>query len=130
MATSVSRGKFNPQMEATKASVKPGEFAGVELTFMGANTSGVHNVLFRAFLTSWEEYTGAKITWIDLVQTDYNPRLMQAVATGTPVRVGSSGTGGTNEGSCNVVNGTSDTELPANSGIGGTGVEGDVLLLK
>lgn len=70
-------------LEATKASVKPGEFAGVELTFMGANTSGVHNVLFRAFLTSWEEYTGAKITWIDLVQTDYNPRLMQAVATGT-----------------------------------------------
>jgi multiple sugar transport system substrate-binding protein len=67
----------------TKATVKPGEFAGVELTFMGAITSGVHNMLFRPFLKSWEEYTGAKITWIDLVQTDYNPRLMQSIASGT-----------------------------------------------
>jgi multiple sugar transport system substrate-binding protein len=67
----------------TKATVQPGEFAGVELTFMGANTSNVHNILFRPFLKAWEEYTGAKITWIDLVQTDYNPRLMQSIASGT-----------------------------------------------
>ena len=67
----------------TKANVKPGEFKGVELIFMGAITSGVHNMLFRPFLKSWEEYTGAKITWIDLVQTDYNPRLMQSIASGT-----------------------------------------------
>ena len=67
----------------TKATVKQGEFAGVELTFMGAITSGVHNMLFRPFLKSWEEYTGAKIIWIDLVQTDYNPRLMQSIASGT-----------------------------------------------
>lgn len=67
----------------TMKNVKEGEFKGVELTFMGAITSGVHNVLFRAFLKSWEKYTGAKINWLDLVQTDYNPRLMQAIATGT-----------------------------------------------
>jgi multiple sugar transport system substrate-binding protein len=67
----------------TKATVQPGEFAGVELTFMGPITSGVFNVLFRGFLKSWEDYTWAKITWIDLVQTDFNPRLMQSIASGT-----------------------------------------------
>ena len=30
-----------------------------------------------------EAYTGAKITWIDLAQADYNPRLQQAIATNT-----------------------------------------------
>src|SRR3954471_2331160 len=68
---------------ATKASVKEGEFAGVELRFMGLNNQNVHNVLFRGLLKPWEEYTGAKITWIDLAQADYNARLQQAVATGT-----------------------------------------------
>ena len=68
---------------ATKANVKEGEFAGVELTFLGLNNQNLHNFLFRGFLASWEKYTGAKINWIDLAQTDYNPRLQQAIATGT-----------------------------------------------
>src|SRR4029079_11092883 len=34
-------------------------------------------------LKPWEEYTGAKITWIDLAQADYSARLQQSVATGT-----------------------------------------------
>ena len=67
----------------TKANVKEGEFKGVELTFMGLNNQNLHNVLFRGFLKPWEAYTGAKITWIDLAQADYNPRLQQAIATGT-----------------------------------------------
>ncbi|HEV2899974.1 MAG TPA: extracellular solute-binding protein, partial [Pseudaminobacter sp.] len=41
------------------------------------------NLLFRGFLKPWEAYTGAKINWIDLAQADYNPRLQQAIATGT-----------------------------------------------
>src|SRR4051795_5689421 len=68
---------------ATKANVQPGEFKGVELSFMGLNNQNLHNVLFRGFLKPWEDYTGAKITWIDLAQADYNPRLQQAIATGT-----------------------------------------------
>ncbi|HEY0918519.1 extracellular solute-binding protein [Devosia sp.] len=70
-------------LEATKASVAQGEFAGVELTFMGLNNQNLHNFLFRGFLKPWEAYTGAKINWIDLAQADYNPRLQQAIATGT-----------------------------------------------
>ncbi len=58
--------------EPTKANVKEGEFAGVELTFMGLNNQNLHNVLFRGFLKPWETYTGAKINWIDLAQADYN----------------------------------------------------------
>ena len=68
---------------ATKANVKEGEFKGVELTFMGLNNQNLHNLLFRGFLKPWEAYTGAKINWIDLAQADYNPRLQQAIATGT-----------------------------------------------
>ena len=67
----------------TKTNVAEGEFKGVELTFMGINNQNLHNVLFRGFLKAWEDYTGAKITWIDLAQADYNPRLQQAIATGT-----------------------------------------------
>jgi multiple sugar transport system substrate-binding protein len=67
----------------TKASVQQGEFSGVELSFMGLNNQNLHNLLFRGFLKPWEAYTGAKITWIDLAQADYNPRLQQAIATGT-----------------------------------------------
>jgi multiple sugar transport system substrate-binding protein len=70
-------------LAATKQNVKEGEFAGVELTFMGLNNQNLHNFLFRGFLKSWEAYTGAKINWIDLAQADYNPRLQQAIATGT-----------------------------------------------
>ncbi len=67
----------------TKTNVAEGEFAGVELTFLGLNNQNLHNVLFRGFLTPWEKYTGAKINWIDLAQADYNPRLQQAIATST-----------------------------------------------
>lgn len=67
----------------TKAMVKEGEFKGVQLTFMGLNNQNLHNLLFRGFLRPWETYTGAKITWIDLAQADYNPRLQQSIATGT-----------------------------------------------
>ncbi len=68
---------------ATKSSVTEGEFAGVELTFMGLNNQNLHNFLFRGFLKPWEAYTGAKINWIDLAQADYNARLQQSIATGT-----------------------------------------------
>lgn len=67
----------------TKAAVKEGEFQGVELTFMGLNNQNLHNLLFRGFLKPWENYTGAKINWIDLAQADYNARLQQSIATGT-----------------------------------------------
>ena len=67
----------------TKERVAEGEFEGVELTFMGLNNQNLHNFLFRGFLKPWEAYTGAKINWVDLAQADYNPRLQQAIATGT-----------------------------------------------
>jgi multiple sugar transport system substrate-binding protein len=67
----------------TKANVQPGEFKGVEFSFMGLNNQNLHNFLFRGFLTPWEAYTGAKIKWIDLAQADYNARLQQTIATGT-----------------------------------------------
>lgn len=67
----------------TKEVVAEGELAGVELTFMGLNNQNLHNFLFRGFLKPWEAYTGAKISWIDLAQADYNPRLQQSIATGT-----------------------------------------------
>ena len=67
----------------TKQNVAEGEFAGVELTFMGITNQNLHNFLFRGFLKPWEAYTGARISWIDLAQADYNPRLQQAIATGT-----------------------------------------------
>ncbi len=70
-------------LEATKANVAEGEFAGVQLTFLGLNNQNQHNVLFRGFLKSWEAYTGATITWVDLAQADYNARLQQSIATGT-----------------------------------------------
>src|SRR6185503_17537176 len=34
----------------TEANVAQGEFAGVELTFMGLNNQNLHNLLFRGFL--------------------------------------------------------------------------------
>jgi len=70
-------------LEPTKANVSEGEFAGVELTFLGLNNQNLHNFLFRGFLKPWEAYTGAKINWIDLAQADYNARLQQSIATGT-----------------------------------------------
>lgn len=68
---------------ATRDRITQGEFEGVELTFLGLNNQNLHNFLFRGFLKPWEAYTGARINWIDLAQADYNPRLQQAIATGT-----------------------------------------------
>jgi multiple sugar transport system substrate-binding protein len=68
---------------AARQNVAEGEFKGVELTVMGLNNQNLHNLLFRGFLKPWEAYTGARLTWIDLAQADYNPRLQQAIATGT-----------------------------------------------
>ena len=67
----------------TREVVQEGEFEGVELTFMGLNNQNLHNFLFRGFLKPWEDYTGARINWIDLAQADYNARLQQSIATGT-----------------------------------------------
>ena len=67
----------------TRDTVEEGEFEGVELTFMGLNNQNLHNFLFRGFLKPWEDYTGARISWIDLAQADYNARLQQSIATGT-----------------------------------------------
>ena len=67
----------------TKERVTEGEFAGVELNFMGLDSFNLHNMLHRGFLKPWEKYTGAKINWIDLAQADYNARLQQSIATGT-----------------------------------------------
>ena len=67
----------------TKERVKEGEFAGVEINFMGLDSFNLHNMLHRGFLKPWEKYTGAKINWIDLAQADYNARLQQSIATGT-----------------------------------------------
>ncbi len=67
----------------TRDRVAQGEFAGVELTFMGLNNQNLHNFLFRGFLRPWEAYTGARINWIDLAQADYNARLQQSIATNT-----------------------------------------------
>ena len=68
---------------STRETVEEGEFEGVELTFLGLNNQNTHNFLFRGFLKSWEDYTGARISWIDLAQADYNARLQQSIATGT-----------------------------------------------
>ena len=81
--TPIGRRSASSASAPTKANVKEGEFKGVELTFMGLNNQNLHNLLFRGFLKPWEAYTGAKINWIDLAQADYNPRLQQAIATGT-----------------------------------------------
>ena len=67
----------------TKQYVQPGEFKGVNFSFMGLNNQNLHNFLFRGFLKPWEAYTGASIKWIDLAQADYNSRLQQSIATGT-----------------------------------------------
>jgi multiple sugar transport system substrate-binding protein len=68
---------------ATKQYVQPGEFKGVNFSFMGLNNQNLHNFLFRGFLKPWEAYTGASIKWIDLAQADYNARLQQTIASGT-----------------------------------------------
>ena len=68
---------------ATKAASRKASSRASSFSFMGLNNQNLHNLLFRGFLKPWEAYTGAKINWIDLAQADYNPRLQQAIATGT-----------------------------------------------
>ena len=65
----------------TKANVQPGEFKGVEFTFLGVDFQNLHNFMFRGFLKSWEAYTGAKLKWIDL-SGDYFTRLQQSIESG------------------------------------------------
>ena len=65
----------------TKAAVQPGEFKGVELTFLGVTYQNLHNFMFRAFLKPWEAYTGAKLKWIDLAG-DYFTRVQHSVESG------------------------------------------------
>jgi multiple sugar transport system substrate-binding protein len=67
----------------TKEFVQPGEFKGVELSFMGLNTQGLHIVLFRGLLKAWEDYTGAKINYIELANDEFNARLQRSIALGT-----------------------------------------------
>jgi multiple sugar transport system substrate-binding protein len=67
----------------TKANVTQGEFKGVELKFLGLNNQNLHDFIFRAFLKSWEDYTGAKITWDDQAQDTVFARVQQSIATGT-----------------------------------------------
>src|SRR5215211_4269961 len=70
-------------LEPTKANVQPGEFKGQQLTFLGLNNNGVHNLVFRPLLAAWQEYTGAQIEWIDLPQDEIFPRIQQSIASGT-----------------------------------------------
>ena len=65
----------------TKANVQPGEFTGVELTFLGVTFQNLHNFMFRGFLKPWEAYTGAKLKWIDLAG-DYFARVQHSVESG------------------------------------------------
>lgn len=67
----------------TKQSVQPGEFKGVELTFMGLNTQNLHIILFRGLLKAWEDYTGAKINYVPLANDDFNARLQRSIALNT-----------------------------------------------
>jgi multiple sugar transport system substrate-binding protein len=69
-------------LEPTKANVQPGEFQGQQLTFLGLNNAGDHNLVFRPLLAAWQEYTGAEIEWIDLPQAEIYPRVQQNFATG------------------------------------------------
>jgi multiple sugar transport system substrate-binding protein len=70
-------------LEPTKANVQPGEFQGQQLTFLGLNNAGLHNLVFRPLSEAWQEYTGAEIEWIDLPQDQVFARLQQSIASDT-----------------------------------------------
>src|SRR5215203_5193947 len=70
-------------LEPTKANVQPGEFQGQQLTFLGLNNAGLHNLVFRPLSEAWQEYTGAQIEWIDLPQDQVFARLQQSIASDT-----------------------------------------------
>ncbi|MDQ3227875.1 MAG: sugar ABC transporter substrate-binding protein [Chloroflexota bacterium] len=70
-------------LEPTKANVQPGEFQGQQLTFLGLNNGGVHNLVFRPLSEAWQEYTGAQIEWIDLPQNEVFARVQQSIVSDT-----------------------------------------------
>lgn len=63
-------------------STKKGAFAGQTVTFLGLNNAGYHNNIFRPLSRAWEEFTGAKIAWIDVPQGEVFAKVQQGVATG------------------------------------------------
>jgi multiple sugar transport system substrate-binding protein len=69
-------------LSGAKPHMQRDAFKGIELTFLGLNGQSSHNALLRGFLKPWEDYTGARIDWIDLAQADYYPRLQRAIASG------------------------------------------------
>jgi multiple sugar transport system substrate-binding protein len=70
-------------LEPTKANVQPGEFQGQQLTFLGLNNAGLHNLVFRPLSEAWQEYTGATIEWIDLPQNEVFARVQQSIVSDT-----------------------------------------------
>ncbi|MDF3037615.1 MAG: sugar transporter substrate-binding protein [Thermomicrobiales bacterium] len=70
-------------LEPTKANVQPGEFQGQQLTFLGLNNAGLHNLVFRPLSEAWQEYTGATIEWIDLPQDEVFARVQQSIVSDT-----------------------------------------------
>ena len=63
-------------------STKKDAFAGQTVTFIGLNNAGYHNNIFRPLSRPWEEFTGAKINWIDVPQAEIFAKVQQGVATG------------------------------------------------
>src|SRR5215213_11863298 len=51
-------------------STKKGAFAGQTVSFIGVNNAAAHNNIFRPMSRAWEEFTGAKIEWIDVPQAE------------------------------------------------------------
>jgi multiple sugar transport system substrate-binding protein len=70
-------------LEPTKANVQPGEFQGQQITFLGLNNAGLHNLVFRPLSEAWQEYTGATIEWIDLPQNEVFARVQQSIVSDT-----------------------------------------------
>jgi len=70
-------------LEPTKANVQPGEFQGQQLTFLGLNNGGVHNLVFRPLSEAGQEYTGVQIEWIDLPQNEVFARVQQSIVSDT-----------------------------------------------
>ena len=71
-------------LEPTKANVKAGRVPRASSSpSWGSTTRICTTCCSAAFSSPGRHYTGAKISWIDLAQADYNARLQQSIATGT-----------------------------------------------
>lgn len=70
-------------LEPTRANAQQGEFEGQQLTFLGLNNAGLHNLVFRPLSEAWQEYTGAQIEWIDLPQNEVFARVQQSIVSDT-----------------------------------------------